>query len=440
VPSLRPGDVVAQHLLIVHSSIFLLKQLPNHDQDQAHRHADDHGDETSIGQEEKVLFLDMISVAAVLEIVAIDGSRSAVRDVCRPLCSYHPANARDHGDQAQVEGSQRQVMCFHPCSAKIGEIGSETMESPSPPYPHTSPIDRFRTVGRRAGDARPAGLGSLAVTVFELGGRGAFHAVEFGPRDAPPLIWLHGFPDHPLTAVPFLQLLAKSRRVIAPWLRGYAPSPLLGPFDMENLVADILALIDSLEAQQVDLVGHDWGAAITYATCAAAPQRVRRAVTLALPHLLTFLHMLKTGAQMRRSWYMALFQIPGSERLVLAKEMALLDHLWRTWSPKFELDEARRRTLHACLVASLPAPLGYYRAMVRPLARAHTRLEKLDGVLSTPLLQLHGVDDGCIVAPTGDDGRRFEHRELQVIDGVGHFLHLEAPSAIALRILGWLME
>ena len=41
---------------------------------------------------------------------------------------------------------------------------------------------------------------------------------------------------------------------IAPWLRGYAPSPLLGPFDMENLVADILALIDSLEAQQVDLL------------------------------------------------------------------------------------------------------------------------------------------------------------------------------------------
>jgi len=134
------------------------------------------------------------------------------------------------------------------------------------------------------------------VTVFELGRCGVFHAVEFGPRDGPPLIWLHGFPDHPLTAVPFLQLLAGRRRVIAPWLRGYAPSPLVGPFDMENLVADILTLIDHLEAQQVDLIGHDWGAAITYAICAAAPQRVRRAVTLAFPHPLTFLRMLKTGA------------------------------------------------------------------------------------------------------------------------------------------------
>jgi pimeloyl-ACP methyl ester carboxylesterase len=211
------------------------------------------------------------------------------------------------------------------------------------------------------------------VTVFELGRRGVFHAIELGPRDAPPLIWLHGFPDHPLTAVPFLQLLAKSRRVIAPWLRGYAPSPLVGPFDMENLVADLLALIDNLEAQQVDLVGHDWGAAITYAICAAAPQRVRRAVTLAFPHPLTFLRMLKTGAQMRHSWYMVLFQIPGAERVVVANEMALLDHLWRTWSPKFELDEARRRALHACLAASMPArsaTTGRWCGRLRALAHA----------------------------------------------------------------------
>jgi hypothetical protein len=91
---LRPGDVVAQHLLIVHSSIFLLKQLPNHDQDQAHRHADDHGDETSIGQEEKVLFLDMISVAAVLEIVASTAPAAPFvmfADRCVPITQRMPA-------------------------------------------------------------------------------------------------------------------------------------------------------------------------------------------------------------------------------------------------------------------------------------------------------------------------------------------------------------
>jgi WD40 repeat protein len=47
--------------------------------------------------------------------------------------------------------------------------------------------------------------------------------------------------------------------------------------------------------------------------------------------------MLKTGAQMRRSWYMVLFQLPGSERVVLAKEMAghgrvKSARIWDAWS------------------------------------------------------------------------------------------------------------
>jgi pimeloyl-ACP methyl ester carboxylesterase len=100
---------------------------------------------------------------------------------------------------------------------------------------------------------------------------------------------------------------------------------------------------------------------------------------------------------------------------------------------------ARRRALPACLVASLPAPFGYHQAIVRPLAHTRERIEKLAGVLSTPLLQLHGADDGCIVAPTDDDARQFEHGELQVVEGVWHFLHLEAPSGIAHRILDWLV-
>jgi len=275
------------------------------------------------------------------------------------------------------------------------------------------------------------------VTVFELGGRGAFHAIELGPRDARPLLWLHGFPDHPPTALPFLEHLTRTHRVIAPWLRGYAPSPVEGPFDLESLAADVIALIDQLGGP-VDLVGHDWGAAITYAVCATAPERVHRAATLALPHPLTFLRALQTPAQMRRSWYMALFQIPGSERLVRSNGFAMIDHLWRTWSPGLSLDDARRAALHACLARSLPGPLQYYRAMVRPLSQFRRRIGQLSGPLETPVLQLHGADDGCVLPPTDEDARRFVTRELEVIPNTGHFVHLESPVLIADRISAWL--
>src|SRR5262249_37789678 len=133
--------------------------------------------------------------------------------------------------------------------------------------------------------------------------RGAFHALAWGDAAAPPLLWLHGFPDHPPTAAPFLAQLARTRRVIAPWLRGYAPSPLDGPFDLATLGADVVALLERIagEHRRADLVGHDWGAAIAYRACAVAPHRVRRAVTLALPHPLTLLRALRRPAQLRRS-------------------------------------------------------------------------------------------------------------------------------------------
>ncbi len=276
--------------------------------------------------------------------------------------------------------------------------------------------------------------------VIELEKRGRFHAIELGPKTGRPLLWLHGFPDHPPTAVPFLEHFTRTHRVTAPWLRGYAPSPLDGRFELEELAADAIALIDSIspDGAPVDVIGHDWGAAITYAVCAIAPARVRRAVTLAFPHPLTFMRRLQTPAQMRRSWYMALFQIPGAERLVRANDFALVDHLWRTWSPGLELDETCRKKLHACLADSLPAPLWYYRSIVRPFAHVRKRIAAFSTPLDPPVLQLHGEDDGCILPPTDEDSRRFSRREIAVIPACGHFLHLEAPAPVAARIETWL--
>lgn len=271
--------------------------------------------------------------------------------------------------------------------------------------------------------------------------RGDFHALAWGDPAAPPLLWLHGFPDHPPTAAPFLAAFAGARRVIAPWLRGYAPSPLDGPYDLDTLAADAIALLEQLAnggRGRPDLIGHDWGAAIAYRVCALAPGLVRRAVTLAAPHPRTLLRAMRRPAQVRRSWYMLLFQAPGAERIARARELALIDRLWRAWSPGFVLDAPRRAELHACLAASLPAPLGYYRAMVRPVAGLRARLRDLDRAIETPLLQLHGEEDGCVLPPRDPDAHLFRERVLELVPNAGHFLHLEQPAAIAARVTGWL--
>jgi pimeloyl-ACP methyl ester carboxylesterase len=232
----------------------------------------------------------------------------------------------------------------------------------------------------------------LTRTTFSLP-LGEVHALVGGAVTARPLLFLHGFPDHPPTAVPFLEHLAETHRVVAPWLRGYAPSPIVGPYDFDTLASDALALIDRLGGQ-VDLVGHDWGGEITYTVCAAAPSHVRRAVTLAIPHPATLIRSLAHSKQWKKSWYMGLFQLPGADYLVRRRQLALIDRLWRAWSPGFTLDSARRDELHACLERSLPAPLEYYRAILRPLTTLVARMRKAEAHIATPLLQLHGSDDG----------------------------------------------
>src|SRR4029450_2252175 len=79
---------------------------------------------------------------------------------------------------------------------------------------------------------------------------GEVHALVGGAVNARPLLFLHGFPDHPPTAVPFLEHLAETHRVVAPWLRGYAPSPIVGPYPPHTPPADALALIDRERGRQ----------------------------------------------------------------------------------------------------------------------------------------------------------------------------------------------
>jgi len=263
---------------------------------------------------------------------------------------------------------------------------------------------------------------------------GTFHALQGGDPEGQPTLVLHGFPDHPPTAKPFLaELGRRGRHVVAPWLRGYAPSPTAGPFDMAALTGDVLALIHRWSpGRPVELIGHDWGGAITYDACVTAPERIERAVTLAFPHPLTFLSRPRL-AQLRRSWYMGLFQLPGSGWIVTARDLALIDHLWRQWSPGLRLDPALQAELREHLRASMPGPLKYYRGMLRPGMLGAMR--RLSQPITTPLLQLHGADDGCIFPSQVDDRHRFAAlHAMEVVSDVGHFLHIEAPETIADRI------
>lgn len=276
---------------------------------------------------------------------------------------------------------------------------------------------------------------------------GTFEALGAGAADAPLVLCLHGFPDHPPSFVPLCDRLARAGyRAVAPWMRGYAPSVASGPYDVDTLAADAVAIADALApGAPVAIVGHDWGAAATYAALARRPERFSAAVTLAVPHPLAFVeNAARQPDQLARSWYMAFFQLRGlSDRVVAAHDFAFVERLWRRWSPAYLPDPAAMRALKACLAESMPAPLSYYRAVMWPPRQALARARGQTGAgraISVPTLHLCGHDDGCI-GPAASHGQdRFfsgPFRSVQMM-GVGHFMQLEAPDRVAALVLDWL--
>jgi pimeloyl-ACP methyl ester carboxylesterase len=261
----------------------------------------------------------------------------------------------------------------------------------------------------------------------------SFGVLTEGPSDGPLALLLHGFPDSAWTWRFLAPVLAEAGfRVAAPFLRGYAPTevPADGFFQTGALVRDAVALHGALGGdERAVIVGHDWGASATYGAAAFAPSLWSRVVTMAVPPASALAGGFTTYDQLRRSWYMFFFQHPLSDMVVPMDDLRFLDRLWADWSPGYDAAEDLERVKASLRDPSnLAAALGYYRATLGAgLQSPDLAGEQAATSLPTPqpLLYLHGRDDGCIgveVASAVPDAR--------IVDGAGHFLHLEQPDAV----------
>ena len=284
--------------------------------------------------------------------------------------------------------------------------------------------------------------GLLERSIELSGGRYAY--LEQGDARAPLIVLAHGFPDHPKTFLPLMaRLCAAGYRCVAPYLRGYAPSTLHGPFDRQRVGDDLADLAEALAPDTpAVLIGHDWGAAATYTAVSRWPQRFRRAVALAVPHVAAFERNLRRSrSQQQRSAYMVFLMLPAlPERLLPSNDFALVDWIWRRWSPGFTPDAEYMRELKRCLHASMPAPLGYYRALRPSAMRLRQALLDARVPIYVPLLHLHGSEDGCISYAMAEGQERYFKAEFrsETLSGIGHFLQLEAPQHVAQAVLSFI--
>jgi pimeloyl-ACP methyl ester carboxylesterase len=254
------------------------------------------------------------------------------------------------------------------------------------------------------------------------------------------VVLLHGFPDTPYSWIEAETALVDAGwRVTVPWLRGYHEETIVPgrPYDPETLGRDGLGLLDAIGASQAVLIGHDWGALITYVAAALAPERVRAITTLGIPHpsLLT-----RTPAALWAVRHFFALKLPWSARTCRRNDFAYLDSLYRRWSPGWsgpERDETVRRAKEALSSkATLDGAIAYYRAL--PLGGQPPPLQRVPRVPGLIIGGDHDLGERAMFTRTaellGPTSRAL------MVANAGHWPHRENPSAVLPELLEFLAQ
>ncbi|MGH3362104.1 MAG: alpha/beta fold hydrolase [Nocardioides sp.] len=263
-----------------------------------------------------------------------------------------------------------------------------------------------------------------------------FDVRDEGPVGGPVAVLLHGFPERSSSWRAVSPLLHETGiRTLAPDQRGYSPGARpsrVRDHRLPLLAGDVVALAERV-GEPVHLVGHDWGAAVAWYLAAHHPTHVRTLTAVSVPHPRAFLRAARDG-QLRRSWYMALFQLPGvMERLARRPGGRVDESLLKGGMTRDDVARFRREIVDD---GALPGALRWYRA----LPFTDPRLARARVAVPTTFVW----SDGDVAIVRRGAELTGEHVDapyrLEILSGVSHWIPTEAPEALAkaviARILG----
>jgi pimeloyl-ACP methyl ester carboxylesterase len=252
------------------------------------------------------------------------------------------------------------------------------------------------------------------------------HVVHDGPRQAPPLLLIHGSGASGGSWSPIVPALAGHHHVIRVDLPGCGQSPPALSYDVPVQAGRVAAVLDDLGVRRVVAVGHSSGG---YVATALAEQR---------PDLVGSLALISSGPSPD-----AFLRQPLLLRFLLAPPLGPL--LWSRRSDAMirsgiRATAARPVDIPDDLVAELRG-ITYrtFRTVLRRNAAYITERsvpERL-AVLEVPVLVIFGSADPRWEPSSAHQYDAVPNTRVELLPGVGHLPMFEAPEATSELLLGF---
>jgi pimeloyl-ACP methyl ester carboxylesterase len=308
---------------------------------------------------------------------------------------------------------------------------------------------------------------------------------EAGPKDKkPPIVFCHGFPELAFSWRHQLRDLGKQGfRVLAPDQRGYGltdrPAP-VESYDIENLCADLVGLLDARSIDKAVFCGHDWGGIVVWQMALRHPGRVAGVIGVNTPFMprspIDPIQIMRQ--RMGDEMYIVHFQKPNEADEALgadaAKTMSLfmkrpmdgmfgeqpsaglaserkegdpsvfpLVSIVKMYDPafdpreKFLTDEEMAFFVDTFTRTGFTGGINWYRNFTRNWERSADIVERVDA----PSLMIMAEKD-AVLPPSSADGMEtwVPNLDRHLVLGSGHWTQQEKPDEVTRVIADWMRK
>lgn len=250
----------------------------------------------------------------------------------------------------------------------------------------------------------------------------------------PDVLLVHGYPDtHAVWRYQVPALNAAGYRTIVPDLRGFGSSDKpteLAAYELEQYVADLVGVLDELQIERAHLIGHDWGSTLSQLVAGHYPERV---ASLAILSGGSPSSIIDAGlVQREMSWYFLLFQFSGiAERWLAENDFANAREWLGSHPDLYEVIERLRDP------RALSTSLGLYRTGAGPELLVEPPVLPQ---VQAPVMGVWSSEDRYLTeeSMTGTAKYVGGSWRYERLDGIGHWMQLEAPERVNELLLDFL--